>query len=62
MALTEHEIRQKIDFYKTSNAPIEKKQPIIDRLLAMLSTPEDVAKQQYIEGLADTSDMCNGSE
>jgi len=60
--ITEHEIRQKLDFYKVSNVPIEEKQPVIDRLLAMLVTSENIAQQQYIESLADISDMGNTNE
>ena len=60
--MTEHEILRKIDLYKTSNAPIEQKEAAIDKLLAKLVPADTLAKQQYAEGLADTSDMCNSTE
>lgn len=60
--MTEHEILQKIDLCKTSNAPIEQKQAAIDELLAKLVPVDTLAQQQRIEGLADTSDMCNSTE
>lgn len=60
--MTEHEILQKINIYKTSNASIEQKEAAIDELLAKLVPADTLAKQQYAEGLADISDATNSNE
>ncbi len=55
--LTEYEIRQKIDIYKLSDAPIEVKENAIRELEKKLYPQDSEAKQAYVEGLSDVSDM-----
>jgi len=45
-----------------SNALVELKEEATNNLLAKLVPTDTLAKQQYIEGLPDTSDMRNSNE
>ena len=55
--MTEYEIRRKIEQYRVSDAPVHIKEAAIKALEAKLLPSDYEAKQQYIEGLPDTSDM-----
>ena len=55
--LSEYEIRQKIEIYKLSDAPIEVKENAIRELEKKLYPQDYKAKQAYVEGLSDISDM-----
>lgn len=57
--LTEYEIRQKIEIYKISDAPVEVKENAIRELEKKLYSQDSEAKQTYVEGLSDVSDMCS---
>ncbi len=56
-AMTEYEIRKKIEQYKLSDAPIEIREKAIRELEAKLVSSHELAKQQYLEGLPDISDI-----
>ncbi len=55
--MTEYEIHKKIEQYKLSDAPIEVREKAIRELEAKLVSSHEVAKQQYLDGLPDTSDI-----
>jgi len=55
--MTELEIRKKIEQYRVSDAPVHVKEAAIKALEAKLLPSDHEAKQQYTEGLSDTSDM-----
>jgi len=59
LVMTEQEILHKIELCKVSNAPIELKEEVINNLLAKLTPADTLAKQQYVEGMADMSDLIN---
>jgi len=55
--MTEYQIRKKIEEYRVSDAPVHIKEAAIKALEAKLVPSNHEAKQQYFEGLADTSDI-----
>ena len=57
--MTELEIRKKIEQYRVSDAPVHIKEAAIKELERKLTTSTEIAKQQYIEGLPDISDIGN---
>ena len=57
--MTKLEIRNKIEQYRVSDAPVHIKEAAIKALEAKLLPSDYKAKQQYNESLADTSDIMN---
>jgi len=55
--MTKYEIQRKIEQYRASNAPIHIKEAAIKALESKLIASDEIAKQQYIEGLPNISDM-----
>ena len=55
--MTEYEIRRKIEQYRVSDAPVHIKEAAIKELEFKLIASDEVAKQQYLEGLPDISDI-----
>ena len=55
--MTEYEIRQKIEQYRVSDAPVHIKENAIKELEAKLHTSSEIAYKMYQESLPDTSDI-----
>jgi len=55
--MTEYEIRQKIEQYRVSDAPVHIKEAAIRELEKKLSSSVEIAYNMYLEALPDTSDI-----
>jgi len=55
--MTEFEIRKKIEQYRVSDAPVHIKEAAIKALEAKLLPSDYEARQQYVDGLPDISDI-----